>query len=223
MINEVSPELVGKVNKARLQKPNKTEASRSTLARAVKKAWLKSSVGKIKEDSAVPANVTGTAVTGTGDDPATWVKGKKKLKNIFKRKELEEEKDYEGQMAKAQLQLIAKRAAALAEMMTDEMELDAWVQSKITTAEDYVTTVHDYMTTQKEQVVSPGEKKWQAQTPRNSYGVPTQTMSGVLPEYPSLTRGGGVDTQPEAPQNRSSYVAPSQEFRGIPNRSQRPR
>ena len=64
-------------------------------------------------------------------------------------KPIREEADYEGQMARAQLQMIAKRAAALAEMMTDDMQLEAWVQSKITTAEDYVTTVHDYMTTRK--------------------------------------------------------------------------
>jgi hypothetical protein len=63
---------------------------------------------------------------------------------------VKEEKDYEGQMARAQLQIIAKRAAALTEMMTDDMELEAWVQSKITMAEDYVTTVHDYMTTRRE-------------------------------------------------------------------------
>jgi hypothetical protein len=202
MINEISAELVGKVNKARAleSKPSKTQAAQRTLDRAVKKAWLKSSVGKIKEDSPVSANVTGTAVVGTGDDPTTWVKDKKKLRSIIKRKELEEnddvekvnsiadkfkalasqkrdssgklklpnvndipdsnpasktlkikeEKDYEGQMARAQLQIIAKRATALAEMMTDEMELEAWVQSKITNAEDYVTTVHDYMTTRKE-------------------------------------------------------------------------
>ena len=201
MINEISAELVGKVNKARTLegKPSKTSAAQKTLDKAVKKAWLKSSAGKIKEDSSVAANVTGTGVVGTGDDPATWVK-KKKLKTILKRKELEEnddiekinsiandlkslslqkrnadgklklpnvndipdsnpasklfkvkeEKDYEGQMARAQLQIIAKRAAALAEMMTDDMELEAWVQSKITTAEDYVTTVHDYMTTRRE-------------------------------------------------------------------------
>ena len=65
------------------------------------------------------------------------------------RGQLKEEIDYEGQMAKAQLQMISKRAAELAEMMTDEMQLEAWVQSKITTAEDYVTTVHDYMVTRK--------------------------------------------------------------------------
>ena len=199
MINEISAELVGKVNIARLDKPTKNIAAQRTLGTAVKKAWLKSSVGKIKEDSHVSANVTGTAVVGTGDDSTTFIKNKKKLRSIIKRKELEEnddiekvnsiadkfkalasqkkdssgklklpnvndipdsnpasktlkikeEKDYEGQMARAQLQIIAKRATALVEMMTDEMELEAWVQSKITNAEDYVTTVHDYMITRK--------------------------------------------------------------------------
>jgi len=52
-------------------------------------------------------------------------------------------------MARAQLQMIAQRATALAEMMKDDTQLEAWVQSKITMAEDYVTTVHDYMTTRK--------------------------------------------------------------------------
>lgn len=90
MINEISAELVGKVNKARALegKPSKTPAAQKTLDKAVKKAWLKSSVGKIKEDS-VPSNVTGTGVVGTGDDPATWVKNKKKLRAILTRKELE--------------------------------------------------------------------------------------------------------------------------------------
>jgi hypothetical protein len=89
MINEISAELVGKVNKARLAKPAKNVAAQRTLDKAVKKAWLKSSVGKIKEDSPVAANVTGPSVPGTGDDPATWVKNKKKLRAILTRKELE--------------------------------------------------------------------------------------------------------------------------------------
>ena len=71
------------------------------------------------------------------------------LENTIRFGAVKEEPDYEGQMARAQLQMIAQRASALAEMMTDDMQLEAWVQSKITTAEDYVTTVHDYMTTRK--------------------------------------------------------------------------
>tara|TARA_R110000868_G_scaffold44288_6_gene148062 strand:- start:2136 stop:2408 length:273 start_codon:yes stop_codon:yes gene_type:complete len=88
MINEISAELVGKVNIARLDKPTKNIAAQRTLSTAVKKAWLKSSVGKIKEDSPVAANVTGSSVSGTGDDPVIWVKNKKKLRIILTRKEL---------------------------------------------------------------------------------------------------------------------------------------
>jgi hypothetical protein len=49
-LKELSPELVGKVNKARLFKPAKSPAARTTLTKAVKKAWLKSKVGVVKED-----------------------------------------------------------------------------------------------------------------------------------------------------------------------------
>jgi hypothetical protein len=50
MLNELSPQLVGKVNKARLAKPAKSPAARKTLSIAVRKAWLKSKVGTVKED-----------------------------------------------------------------------------------------------------------------------------------------------------------------------------
>ena len=55
-----------------------------------------------------------------------------------------------------------------------------------------------------------GEAQWWRQTPRNESGVPTQTMSGVLPQYPSQTRGGGSDTQAMYPQDRSGGPAPWQ-------------
>jgi hypothetical protein len=49
-INEISIELVGRVNKARLEKPSKTPAAAKTLSTAVKNAWLKSKVGIKKEE-----------------------------------------------------------------------------------------------------------------------------------------------------------------------------
>jgi hypothetical protein len=60
---------------------------------------------------------------------------------------MNEETDYEGEMAKSQLMVLAKRAEKLANMLQDNTQLEAWVQSKITKAEDYVTTVYDYMKT----------------------------------------------------------------------------
>ena len=56
-INELSPELVGKVHKARALggKPSKTPAASKTLSKAVTKAWLKAKVGAVKEASMNPA------------------------------------------------------------------------------------------------------------------------------------------------------------------------
>ena len=70
-INELSPKLVGKVNKARSVggKPSKTEAASKTLSAAVRKAWLKSKVGHVKEaamvstagaDRSTPGNMKAT-------------------------------------------------------------------------------------------------------------------------------------------------------------------
>jgi hypothetical protein len=63
---------------------------------------------------------------------------------------------------------------------------------------------------------SGGEAQWWRQTPRNEAGVPTQTMSGVLPEYPSQTRGGGADTQAMYSQDRATV----QPWQGRPDRQQ---
>jgi len=48
-------------------------------------------------------------------------------------------------MAKGELEVLAKKAQELAAMMQDDTQLEAWVQSKITKAKDYISSVHDYM------------------------------------------------------------------------------
>lgn len=58
---------------------------------------------------------------------------------------INEERDAEGQMAKGELEVMAKKAQELAAMMQDDTQLEAWVQSKITKAKDYISSVHDYM------------------------------------------------------------------------------
>lgn len=60
-----------------------------------------------------------------------------------------EEKDYEGEMARSELKTLADRANELASMIKDDDQLEAWVQSKITKAEDYINSVYDYLMTQK--------------------------------------------------------------------------
>lgn len=53
--------------------------------------------------------------------------------------------DHEGEMANSELMAIVKKATDLAYLIDEDDELDAWVQSKITKAKDYITSVHDYL------------------------------------------------------------------------------
>ena len=53
--------------------------------------------------------------------------------------------DQEGRMAKRQLSDIAQYSQELMEMLQDETQLEAWVQSKLTKAADYIKTVKHYV------------------------------------------------------------------------------
>ena len=53
--------------------------------------------------------------------------------------------DEEGRMAKRQLTDIAEYAQELSQMLNDETQLEAWVQSKLTKAADYIKTVKHYV------------------------------------------------------------------------------
>ena len=53
--------------------------------------------------------------------------------------------DKEGRMAKRQLSDIAQYSQELMEMLQDETQLEAWVQSKLTKAADYIKTVKHYV------------------------------------------------------------------------------
>ena len=48
--------------------------------------------------------------------------------------------DEEGRMAKRQLSDIAQYSQELMQMLQDETQLEAWVQSKLTKAADYIRT-----------------------------------------------------------------------------------
>ena len=53
--------------------------------------------------------------------------------------------DREGRMAKRQLSHIAEYATELSQILDDETQLEAWVQSKLTKAADYIKTVKHYV------------------------------------------------------------------------------
>lgn len=55
------------------------------------------------------------------------------------------DEDAEGEMATSQLKSLEEKSAAISSMLKPESKLEAWVQSKITLAEDYISTVHDYL------------------------------------------------------------------------------
>jgi hypothetical protein len=59
--------------------------------------------------------------------------------------ELKEEADYEGEIAKSELYRIIENAEELFQMLDDDTQLEAWVQSKITKAADYLNSVTQYL------------------------------------------------------------------------------
>lgn len=60
------------------------------------------------------------------------------------------EYDYEGQMARTQLQTTLRNCQDLIDMIEDDENMPEWVQSKITLAQDYITTVRDYLQSKEE-------------------------------------------------------------------------
>lgn len=67
-------------------------------------------------------------------------------------KRVAEEVDDEGKMARGQLMRMVNQASALAQMMSDDKQLDGWVQSKLTMASDYLDSAHDYLMYNKQDV-----------------------------------------------------------------------
>ena len=64
------------------------------------------------------------------------------------------EYDYEGDMARGQLQSVINNAQRVHDMLEDNDNLPEWVQSKITLAEDYISTVANYMMSEIDEEVN---------------------------------------------------------------------
>ena len=87
------------------------------------------------------------------------------------------EVDKEGRMAKRQLADIAEYAAELEQMLSDETQLEAWVQSKLTKAADYIKTVKHYVEYGMEE------------------GAYDQVMPGMEAEMPEMDPMVGMDDE----------------------------
>jgi hypothetical protein len=116
---------------------NKTEPMKN----AVKDSKLKHEVvanvlGKIKEAVVTDDAKEAERITKSGTEVKLVPKGS--IKEGM-------ERDYEGKMAKAQLISIVKNAKDLFDSMDDNTQLKAWIQSKLTKAEDYISSVRTYL------------------------------------------------------------------------------
>ena len=93
-----------------------------------------------------------------GMDKMSFVKKHGLTKSVAKQRLATEAKekteyDYEGDMARGQLQSIISNAQRVHDMLEDDTNIAEWVQSKITLAEDYISTVANYMMSEVDESV----------------------------------------------------------------------
>ena len=69
------------------------------------------------------------------------------------------DEDHEGSMAKRQMFKTAEYAAEIFDMLDDDEELPAWIQSKLTKIADYIGVVKHYLEYDKVMDVAPGNRK----------------------------------------------------------------
>ena len=99
------------------------------------------------EDLDISIDYLSSAVTG--DDPFTTNLLQKGLGRLARPSKsdakLSEAHDGEGSMARSQLGRTVEIAAMLQDMIQDDSDLEEWVESKITKAQDYLSSVLNYM------------------------------------------------------------------------------
>jgi hypothetical protein len=223
-IDEVSSELLGRYKtaagsqaseldkaggKENIQKANKRF---SGIVKATKKQFANDDKkqGVMEMDkSQTPPGRDGGPVSG----PDKYVKpiSAKKFKNhalsilqkslqlADKKKNVKEAKDageydYEGAMAKTQLQTICRNAEDLKNMLLDDENLPEWVQAKITKAEDYITTSLDYMKSKAELDEDSVDPQAATQSPADganggeTLAPPKKSIKRIVKEFHSVSR-----------------------------------
>jgi len=120
------------------------------------------------------------------------------------------EYDYEGQMARTQLQTIWRNSKDLIDMLSDDENMPEWVQSKITLAQDYITCVRDYLQSKEEL----GESAVDAKGYKSSTGGLTQkgrdhfnAQSGGHLKAPVTTPPSKLKAGSKAANRRKSFCA----------------
>jgi hypothetical protein len=102
------------------------------------------------------------------------------------------EYDYEGAMARTQLQTVVRNAQDLINMLSMDDNMPEWVQSKITLAQDYISSVRDYLQSRQEL----GEE---CECDKPEIGT-----TGKL-TYDSMKRFLGIQTVAEPSNKKSSF------------------
>jgi hypothetical protein len=112
---------------------------------------VKQGIGIARDKRYAGGNMTGAVKAmdkvnkGLAQHPAVKKELQKQNEDVDKG-----EYDYEGQMARTQLQTTMRNCEDLIDMLEDEENMPEWVQSKITLAQDYITTVRDYLQSKEE-------------------------------------------------------------------------
>jgi hypothetical protein len=70
---------------------------------------------------------------------------KPKSKPVEVEENLDQNLDYEGEMAKSELRNVIQNAQEVFNMLDDDTQLEAWVQSKLTKANEYLDSVTQYL------------------------------------------------------------------------------
>jgi hypothetical protein len=134
-----------------LPKPKKDEKRNDFVSRCMGDETMKKDFKDNKQRVAVCL-----AQFSKKDSKASWVNkaynGEMENEPLMNEEmEMEEEadeveKDYEGEMAKIQLMKIADNAMQIARMIkSEDQQLEAWVQDKISVSEHHMQAVRDYM------------------------------------------------------------------------------
>jgi hypothetical protein len=127
---------------------------------------------------------------GSTDDEEHYAVGEKEWNQQVahaKKRAMQEAKekteyDYEGDMARGQLQSIINNAQRVHDMLEDNDNLPEWVQSKITLAEDYISTVANYMMSEIDEEVELEEQK-------PPFDPPYKTNRGVVTDKSGAKHG----------------------------------
>jgi len=104
------------------------------------------------------------------------------------------EGDYEGEMARGELKALIANAQELLKMLGEDEEIEAWVQSKITKAADYVSSVRNYMVGDS---VNEAVAAWQRKEGKNPEGgLNKKGVESYRRENPGSKLQTAVTTKP---------------------------